>query len=452
VQIDVTRDANPDNQRSVIAYHYQSQSWIDIDAGNLWGYWPNDPKTPGIVDYIWPRICVANNNNILMGSRGYSSDTFCLILSTDMGNTWAIMAEIDSCYFYFIRSSHNPGSPKVVFTWIRSEDVWYMYSTDYGVTWSEPVNITNYQLYPLDSVRAYCDVNAVFDVDDSIHIAWTGRKLDTTYHCASKVFHWDEVNDTITIVNNNSESPGGWWTWPWPQGYGAWRLPSDEPQLITGTETGYLYCLWHGQTDTTDTSAAGWPNGDPLFGAYSTDNGVMWSQWVNLTNTHSSGAPAGECEDEDYMTANPFIVNDSVFITFIEDKDAGSYGGTITVNPVYCWVFHKSLVEYGLEEKSSLKPEYNMPMLEVSPNPFSKKTDIRYQIADNSYGYARMVIYDATGRFVKDFSLPTAYSLVPTSMSWDGTDNFGYEIPVGVYFIQLNAGNHFVSEKIIKCK
>ncbi len=46
-------------------------------------------------------------------------------------------------------------------------------------------------------------------------------------------------------------------------------------------------------------------------------------------------------------------------------------------------------------------------------------------------------IYDATGRLAKDFSVPTAYSLVPTSVTWDGGDNAGEKLPKGVYFLKF---------------
>ena len=65
VQLDITRDVNPDNQRSVIAYYYNDgsgpKSWIDIDGGNLWGAWPQDPKSTGYDDYIIPYICLSRH-------------------------------------------------------------------------------------------------------------------------------------------------------------------------------------------------------------------------------------------------------------------------------------------------------------------------------------------------------------------------------------------------------
>ena len=104
-----------------------------------------------------------------------------------------------------------------------------------------------------------------------------------------------------------------------------------------------LYCLWHGNDDYNDFSAAGFINGE-FYGAISHDNGATWSGDRNLTNTRSPGAADGACDDEDYMTACPKVVNDSIYLTYIEDKDAGGWPqteGVMTDSPVRCWVFPK---------------------------------------------------------------------------------------------------------------
>ena len=53
---------------------------------------------------------------------------------------------------------------------------------------------------------------------------------------------------------------------------------------------------------------------------------------------------------------------------------------------------------------------------------------------------------------VKDFSLPTAYSLMHTEVSWDGVDNMGQKLPSGVYFVQFTAGDLTKTQKIILLK
>jgi len=95
----------------------------------------------------------------------------------------------------------------------------------------------------------------------------------------------------------------------------------------------------------------------------------------------------------------------------------------------------------------------------VAPNPFRYKTVISFgkahpdRIENSSYGTGsvecrELKIYDATGRKVKDLLLPTAYSLVPTTISWDGKDSAGNALAPGVYFITEK--NSDILVKVVK--
>jgi len=72
----------------------------------------------------------------------------------------------------------------------------------------------------------------------------------------------------------------------------------------------------------------------------------------------------------------------------------------------------------------------------ISPNPFKDRTEIVFSSTHEAQCKG-LEIYDAAGRCVKHFSLSTAYSLLPTSLIWYGTDDNGARLPAGVYFIRL---------------
>ncbi|MCK4584945.1 hypothetical protein KAU13_05975 [candidate division WOR-3 bacterium] len=57
-------------------------------------------------------------------------------------------------------------------------------------------------------------------------------------------------------------------------------------------------------------------------------------------------------------------------------------------------------------------------------------------------------IYNVTGELLKSFLLPTTYSLLPTVVSWDGTDDKGNIVPNGTYFYQLNVGNKSITKSM----
>ncbi|MBN2620950.1 T9SS type A sorting domain-containing protein [candidate division WOR-3 bacterium] len=419
VQLDITQDANPDDQRTAIAYHFDPgsgyYSWVDIDQGNCYGSWPNNPVSPQVADRIWPYVAVASNNNIILETHGQpvpGDNHIYAYLTTDQGSSWSSIFSVDSCaaISQFTRASRNAGSQKVVMCWTMfitdtiasgqlDNNVWYMLSTDNGVNWTSPTNLTNYQ--PSDSVRAYTDVNAVFDANDDLHIAWTGRRVTDNYYEASKIFHWDEISSNITVVNSPStyySEPGGWWIETATGGdYGGWRLPADHPQLIVDPSNNDLLCMWLGNDDYTDASAGGYVNGE-FYGSTSHDNGASWSNYVNLTNTHSPGAGAGACDDEDYGTACPYVANDSVFITYVEDKDAGGIPqteGVLTENPVRCWLVHKSYFE-GVEEQNATSVN---AVLSLAPNPAAAGSSIEYTIG--TPGNIQLELFDAAGRSVR---------------------------------------------------
>jgi len=48
-----------------------------------------------------------------------------------------------------------------------------------------------------------------------------------------------------------------------------------------------------------------------------------------------------------------------------------------------------------------------------------------------------------------DFFLATCYSLLATSIIWDGTDDYGHKLPPGIYFIRLENYDFKRAEKAI---
>jgi len=109
---------------------------------------------------------------------------------------------------------------------------------------------------------------------------------------------------------------------------------------------------------------------------------------------------------------------------------------------------------YAIGKKPRITADRKIPeilSLEVYPNPFRDRVNIRWKMEDGRLKSEdiSLRIYDATGRKVKQFILPTAYSLVPTVISWDGTDDSGKKVKSGVYFCTLKAGNFSQTRKLL---
>lgn len=102
--------------------------------------------------------------------------------------------------------------------------------------------------------------------------------------------------------------------------------------------------------------------------------------------------------------------------------------------------------EVGISEQVVERP--SKLQLTISPNPFRVKTNISFSTGQSAKS-VELKIYDATGRLVKEFSLLTTYSLLPTVIPWLGTDEQGKQLPPGIYFIRV--GDQ-ITNKVIKIK
>ncbi len=93
----------------------------------------------------------------------------------------------------------------------------------------------------------------------------------------------------------------------------------------------------------------------------------------------------------------------------------------------------------------------------IYPNPSRGMTNIKLQIpnefdAPGSKFQNTLKIYDLSGRAIKNLELPTAYSLLPTLVSWDGTDMHNRKVAQGIYFIRLETDNQTITHKILFLK
>lgn len=98
----------------------------------------------------------------------------------------------------------------------------------------------------------------------------------------------------------------------------------------------------------------------------------------------------------------------------------------------------------GVEEIT--KSDVITPKLALYPNPFSTKTDIRYQLTGNSQKIS-LKIFDIAGRLVRQFDDRTIRQ--SNHITWDAKDNSGRRVSSGVYFIHLEVENQREVAKII---
>ncbi len=514
-----------------LAFHQQQNEGDLLQTAFAYDFWDGfglqitSIDNPAWGEVIWPKLTICNqnyihvvsceNNDHLEGGRiAYtrSEDRGCLFcewividtLQTISPDIAASPVSHKVGIAYTKTSFYVPPDPPWWQSWFipLTSDVYLVESED-AVTWdfSAKQNITNIILadachYPDttwangDTLRAYCDVSLLYDQNDHAHLAFTSRGfwqdarravlpdsffIVNTSRDASMIWHWSEEHDTLTVVAD------GWYDVGDPdaefyayRGSGAWRSTVDRPSLGLDPETGCLYCVYvrcaQGDTSGGENPSHGWANGE-IYCSVSTDGGLNWSEGTNLTNTPSPNCTPGNCFDEDYPSQT-LLVNDTLHIIYVEDKDAGGVvmtspqEGTWTENPVKYLKVPADLVPPGppyvpnfyfhvgpvggtaIEEPcrtSGVVPK-TYTLHQNYPNPFNASTEIRYQIPED--GHVTLKIFNTLGQELR-ILLDVHQKAGEYGVLWDGRDARGREVASGLYFCRLRAGEFGKTIKMV---
>ncbi|HEX9916799.1 MAG TPA: dockerin type I repeat-containing protein [candidate division Zixibacteria bacterium] len=244
----------------------------------------------------------------------------------------------------------SPVSQKVCIAWLQytsnsatKNEVMYLESTNNGNDWmaagnmGTPVQITSYGASGFRD-RAYCDIAAVYDYNDELHIMWTTFTENNSNDVT--LWHWSSITGIRKVSSafaTSSVDPGAWNLLIAKFTLGVGSDPSD-------TAFNYLYVNYT-KFKEGDISAGGFANGDVCAKA-SSNGGLTWGQEINLTNTNSNGCAPGDCESEHWPSLAE-RVDSFLYVQYIYDRDAGGIPngeGTHTNNPVRYLKYPRFLV------------------------------------------------------------------------------------------------------------
>ena len=326
----------------------------------------------------------------------------------------------------------------------------YAVISENGSTWNfnNPINITDFlggEPPHSDSVRAYNDLSAIFDYTGNLHVAYVvvgfwfeGGEPMTTW--GSMIYHWDESEETHTIITGNIYADGD---------------PGDpnasiycKPNLGINPTTGDIYCTWVEFSDPADTADNGYLNSE-IYASGSADGGITWGTPVNLTNTPTPGAGAGDCLSENYPSLAS-VVNDTLHVFYQEDL----YGGradfalpeTVTENPQRYMSIPASMIPLGgasTEELYPIQPR-SFQLAQNYPNPFNPTTNISFSLSQT--GKVSLVVYNINGQETArllDESLPSGNHVV----KWNAQN-----LPSGIYFCRLQIAGQSQTRKMLLLK
>lgn len=100
----------------------------------------------------------------------------------------------------------------------------------------------------------------------------------------------------------------------------------------------------------------------------------------------------------------------------------------------------------SIEDAGNNAVPYETKLYDNYPNPFNPTTTIGFSISTSSYVYLEVI--DLLGQRVKTLE-NNFYSSGNYSLNWDGTDDYGIQVPSGIYFYQIKAGSFIQTKKMI---
>jgi hypothetical protein len=219
----------------------------------------------------------------------------------------------------------------------RNNDIVYWESNNLGARSWTFHNASNYATAEIS--RAYTEVSAVYS-GGCLHIVWPDNELDsvagTVSTRANKLWHWDDCGQCRSLVTAEDAFAASCACGVWNNNIA--KVTVSECKSGADTRLYVTYTRFTADDDipaSDDCSAAGYANGEIYIQASATA-GLTWGPPTNITNTKTNNCAVGACNSEHWSSAAPYS-NDSLYIQYILDKDAGGIvqtEGGWTNNPV----------------------------------------------------------------------------------------------------------------------
>ena len=374
---------------------------ISLDHGETWG----NPLL--IFPHNWDRMgyfsAQASDSVIsIVISKWVSPDlVFYNLRSTDFGESWSNPSEIFRAYqsdltdgaahdsvFHFVWGGRFELGP--------SWEIYYMRSTDWGLTWSANTLLSEPDDYHSYSAAICANVSGI------VGISW----MDYKY--SPYIFSGD-------ILIRSSFDHGESWGPENQATFNHLALGSDVLQLGDTIHIAYED-IRLGLTSPS------------IYYLRSDDNGFTWDEEFRL-------------DPDELESRNPALAasNGRVYVIWADDR---SYPPA----DIYPGIYFRRY-----EEGTSISEEpVNLPQvisLSAYPNPFNVTTIISYANLEGSGG---IHILNVLGQVVKTFNIQNGKEGQngQGQVVWDGTDMGGNPVASGVYFVKARGSSGAVTLKL----
>jgi hypothetical protein len=498
----------PENTKATL--HYQEP--VNGDTSNPFlplTYWGEDIRLTNFdpPDAHWSEI--AASGNYINVAWWYLMETLYIVTSTDGGYTWINRQLTDDSTTNAVipQIAASGSNVYVVYPAARpNQGVYLNRSSDYGVTWLPTQRIyytaRNYGESPVitskDSmVYISADIEVNYVPPNQNWVTWLFRSRDFGQTWPDTFFVSDTTSSGLgpdLAVNNIGLHL--------IRGYGL--ISSNVMEVLySGSSDGGE--TWFGPIMVSDNDSSGsfWPqiaawgdsnvavswtdykaspeewSGDAFF-SKSTDDGHTWSAPYQLTFSHGVEATDITASGDTIIITYNDYQNGSAAIYAIVSLDEGESWQEelrISDSSYYCsepsvtmsnglahisWsqsmnipnighyeiYYDRGSISSGIWQDESALPEDDL-LISSYPNPFNSNTTIT--ISGLKGGEAKIVIYDLTGRLVKEFDEKSKKG-GDIKEVWDATDNSGKAVSSGIYFAKLqnNASNSSIKLVYLK--
>lgn len=376
------------------------------------------------------------------GRRGHEDAFIYFRASDDYGETWPISAELlqDPWHWRWARYGNVAGHGDTVFVSFREDSITCWRSTDMGVTWESPGYITNdHSGYPPSIAYAAGVVSIAYNLSSGGQLdVFYIRSTDHGVSWTEPLFigfqdgitaQWPEVaadslgNIAICWMDYLG-TPHSWTGGIWVRishDYGetweeAVRLDSDYKGMA-GTSVvidgNYVGVAW--------ASSGGFDNGR-LHYRESWDNGMSWREDQIISEGWCQVPRVAKHGNSIHLVWNKYEWNS-------EDHD---------------WLFIKYIRYDGLTGAEPPQGDIFIPFeydLRAYPNPFNSVTTLTLDSVEG--GDFEIKIFNVTGALVQ--TLKTRGE----KATWDATDSSGRKVSSGIYFARTGGAINYSTMKLI---
>ncbi|MCX7731732.1 MAG: glycoside hydrolase [candidate division WOR-3 bacterium] len=282
------------------------------------------PPDSSLIECQRPPIAFTANNHLhLLCADPNTADTLLYSRSTDYGITWTDPIPVCGPFLpenptYSIAGSENSSRLAAVWTNEDSSALWINISEDGGINWTGPQNIFPVPTAITSPKPGRQGAYAIFDRNDRLNVVT--QIWDGTHQYPAEIWHWQE-----------NRSPAWSLVFRFAPGSVLAGAEPGDPFVLRPTigqkEDGTLFVLWLNYDSLNYEPLTQIARAD-LFIAQSQDNGLHWSRPFRLTGPDN-------CSRLSPCLAP--IITDSLFIICVIDQLAGIYEqghGSQTVNPV----------------------------------------------------------------------------------------------------------------------